>query len=260
MKAKAFREHCAQVAPWVDWQKTVDQFMFGDPETEVRGIAVTWLATDAVLKRAAEAGLNFVISHEGAFYPAFAGSRSEDLHHRRKRELLAELGLTLMRCHDTWDRMPRFGIPDAWADFLGFPSEPRPGASFYKICRVDGLRVGEVARQVLQRTRPLGQTAVGVMGDAAKGVSRLAVGTGAITRLPEMHELGADILLATDDGTHTTYCGLWSMDLGVPVLTVSHATAELPGMMRMADYIGREFPGTRVEYLPCGFPTPWMIE
>ena len=55
------------IASWVNWEDTKDHFLFGNPETEVRGIAVTWLATDAVLSRAAEMGLNFVIAHEGAF-------------------------------------------------------------------------------------------------------------------------------------------------------------------------------------------------
>lgn len=41
MKAKDFREHCKQVAHWVNWENTVDQFMGGDPDAEVRGIATT---------------------------------------------------------------------------------------------------------------------------------------------------------------------------------------------------------------------------
>jgi putative NIF3 family GTP cyclohydrolase 1 type 2 len=229
--------------------------MFGDPEGDVTGIAVTWLATNAVLCEAAASGLNFVISHEGAFYPHFVGSKSEDDHHKRKRALMRDRGITLMRCHDTWDRMPEFGIPDAWADFLGFPSEPRRLESFYKVCRVDGLTVYEVATKILEKTKVLGQSSVNVVGDMDKKVSRLAVGTGAITRLPDMYEMGADVILATDDGTHTTYCGLWALDLGIPVLTVSHATAELPGMMRLADYIRREFPGIEARYLSCGFPS-----
>ena len=153
-----------------------------------------------------------------------------------------------------------FGIPDAWADFLGFPSEPRKTESYYKICNVDGLSVSDVARKILKKTMPLGQSTVTVMGNMQKNVSRLAVGTGAITRLPEMYELGADIILATDDGIHTTSCGLWALDLDIPVLTVSHATAELPGMMKMVDYIGKEFPGTTIKYPPCGFPCTCIRE
>ena len=58
MKAKDFLDHCKQLAHWVNWEKTVDQFMDGDPDAEVRGIATTWLATNARLREAASLGLN----------------------------------------------------------------------------------------------------------------------------------------------------------------------------------------------------------
>ncbi|MBN1674000.1 MAG: Nif3-like dinuclear metal center hexameric protein [Kiritimatiellae bacterium] len=254
MKAKELREHCKRVATWVNWEKTCDQFMHGDPEAEVKGIAVTWLATNPVLKQAARQGLNVVVAHEGAFYPQFKGTESEERHHRQKRKLIDELGVTLMRCHDTWDRMPGIGIPDAWADFLGFDSEPRDTQSFYKICKVNGRTVEEVARRILEKTKPLGQRMVRIMGDTHKTISRLAIGTGAITNPALMHQLDADSILATDDGIQTTSCGLWAVDLDIPVLIVDHPTAELPGMMALATYIGEQFPGIPVSYLPCRFP------
>jgi putative NIF3 family GTP cyclohydrolase 1 type 2 len=256
MRAVEFLQHCQGVAHWVDWSKTVDQFMHGDPEATARGIATTWLATDACLREAARRELNFVIAHEGAFYPHYLGTESGERHHAQKRRLLDELGLTLLRCHDTWDRMPEVGIPDAWTDFLGFPAEPRPVESFYRICRVEGRTVEEVARAVLERVRPLGQQTVGVVGDRRARVQRLAVGTGAVTRLPAMHALGADIVLATDDGISTTSAGLWSLDLPVPMLVVNHATAEVPGMQAMVGYVRRHFPGVPVAYLDSGFPYP----
>ena len=256
MKANDFREHCKQVAHWVNWEKTVDQFMAGNPDAEVKGIVTTWLATNARLREASSLELNFVIAHEGAFYPSYQGTPSGDQHLAEKRRLIEELGLTLMRCHDTWDRIPEVGIPDAWASFLGFPTEPRPIESFYKICLVGEHPVAEVARLVLEKVRPLGQEVVGIIGDRDAKVHRLAVGTGAITRLPEMLALGADILLVTDDGISTTASGLWSLDLGIPMLVVNHATAELPGMMAMVGYIERHFPEVPVQYLPGEFPYP----
>jgi len=258
MKAKDFREHCKQVANWVNWDKTVDQFMAGNPDSEVRGIATTWLATNACLREAASLGLNFVIAHEGAFYPQYQNTPSGDRHHTEKRQLIEELDITLMRCHDTWDRMPQVGIPDAWANFLEFPTETRPIESFYKICLVGGHTVEDIARLVLKKVRPLGQEVVHIIGNREARVHRMAVGTGAITRLPEMFALGADILLVTDDGISTTASGLWSLDLEVPMLVVNHATAELPGMMAMVGYIEQHFPGVPVKYLPGEFPCSLM--
>ena len=254
MQAQDFLEHCRQAAPWVNWCKTVDTFMAGPADAEVAGIAVTWLATNAVLRRAAERGLNFVVSHEGAFYQTYAGSEPGKRHHEEKRRLIDELGLTLMRCHDTWDRMPDVGIVDTWAGFLGFETEPRAVESYYRICLVEGRTVEKVARHILEKVRPLGQHGIEMMGDADKKVHRMAIGTGAITRLDDMALLGCDIILATDDGIHTTNSGLWSLDLDIPVLVVSHATAELPGMQAMIGYLEEHFPGVPVEHLLCEFP------
>jgi len=203
-------------------------------------------------------GLNFVIAHEGAFYPQYQNTPSGDRHHAEKRQLIEELDITLMRCHDTWDRMPQVGIPDAWASFLGFSTETRPIESFYKICLVGDRTVEDIARLVLEKVRLLGQEVVHIIGNREARVHRMAVGTGAITRLPEMFSLGADILLVTDDGISTTAGGLWSLDLEVPMLVVNHATAELPGMMAMVGYIERHFPGVPVKYLPGEFPCPLM--
>ena len=132
--------------------------------------------------------------------------------------------------------MPDVGIPDAWTTFLGFPSEPRPVDSFYRLCHVGSCSLQDAAECVLDRVKSLGQHTVQMVGDADTPVSRMAVGTGAITRLPEMFELGPDLLLVTDDGISSTASGLWSLDLGVPMLIVNHATAELPGMMAMVGY------------------------
>src|ERR1700749_4966796 len=53
--------------PWNE--KTYrDTFKVGDPNTEVKGIATTFMATLDQIQRAQAAGTNFVISHEPTFW------------------------------------------------------------------------------------------------------------------------------------------------------------------------------------------------
>ena len=53
----------------IAWRaQTVDTFKAGSPQTEVKGIATTGMATFDLIKRAAAAGRNFVITHEPTFY------------------------------------------------------------------------------------------------------------------------------------------------------------------------------------------------
>jgi len=254
MKAKHILEHFRSVGFWVDWVGTCDRFLHGDPETEVTGIAVAWIPTNDAIRRAAELGCSLFITHEPAFYGGYAGWESADRLVREKKALLDAHGITVMRCHDTWDRMPEVGIPDAWASHLGFESEPRPVEAYYKTCLVNDLTVEQTAQHILSRVRDLGQDAVLVFGDKSKRVRRLAVGTGAITNLPHMYELNPDAILATDDGMNFWDGGLWAADLGMPLLIVNHATAEKPGMMAMASYLREVFAGAPVNYIDVGFP------
>src|SRR5580693_288534 len=51
--------------PW--FPKTVDNLLTGSPETPVKGIATTMMATLDVVERCAAKGLNMIVSHETPF-------------------------------------------------------------------------------------------------------------------------------------------------------------------------------------------------
>lgn len=254
MTAQEVLSHFQQVGQWVNWERTCDQILHGDPNAEVKRIAVAWIASNECLRKAADKGHSLFITHEPIFYHGYRGTSSRETLVAEKRNLLDELGMTVLRCHDTWDRMPEVGIPDAWASFLGFETEERPVESYYKISLLGDITVEETARRIAEKVRLLGQETVLIFGDRAKRVNRMAVGTGAITHLPSMHDLGADVILATDDGFNFWDGGLWARDLDVPLLMVNHSTAEKPGMQAMAEYLKKQFPGTSVEYLDVEFP------
>jgi len=254
MKASDVMSHFRDVGKWVNWDDTCDQFLHGDPELEVKGIAAAWIPTNDAICQAHEMGCNLFISHEPSFYEGYQGTATGDRLASQKRGLLDEFGITLMRCHDTWDRMPRFGIVDAWADLLGFNSEERPVESYYKLCLLGDMTAEKASQLILEKVRPLGQDTVLLLGDRNKQVSRMAIGTGAITHIPSMHDLDADIILATDDGINFCDAGLWAIDMDIPLLIVNHATAELPGIQAMARYLKGVFGDCPVEYIDVSYP------
>jgi len=259
VEANDIMRHFRRIGKWVDWRATCDQFLYGDPKAEVEGVATAWTVTRSVMHRAAAKGLNVIVSHEPMFLSITGrhGRAQSDLRegiNQKRRQLAGQLGLTVMRCHDTWDRMPEVGIPDAWAEFLGFQAEPRPVESFYKVCLVDSLTVAQVGRGVLEKIRRLGEDWVLYFGDPDRRVSRIAVGTGAITHLTDMVQLRVDMAIVTDDGVNTWDGGLMASELDVPLLIVNHATAEKPGMQAMAKYLDEVFPTVPVEYIDVEFP------
>jgi putative NIF3 family GTP cyclohydrolase 1 type 2 len=67
-----------------------------------------------------------------------------------------------------------------------------------------------------------------------------------------MFGMGADVIVVTDDGTRLWETGQWSIDSGIPLIIVNHATSEEPGMRTLAKYIQEKFPTTPVTQIPAG--------
>src|SRR6266478_10183802 len=109
--------------PWQ--QETVDTFKAGNPDTEVKGIAVTMMATLDVLQRAAAAGQNLIITHEPTFYnhldkPVELEQKENDPVLAAKRAFIQEHGLLIWRFHDHWHLRKPDGIEAGMAHALGW--------------------------------------------------------------------------------------------------------------------------------------------
>jgi putative NIF3 family GTP cyclohydrolase 1 type 2 len=252
MIANDLHDHLVKTATWVDWERGVDGFKIGDSQAAVSGIAVAWIAIDSALRRAHELGCSLFVTHEDPFY---ADQRPDPDRYPQTavaRRFLEETGLVVYRCHDAWDVWPGIGILDSWASALGLEGEPVATDRYYAVYEVGPTSAAELAETVLERVGGIGEEAIRLSGDPDAPVSRLAIGTGAITDPFKMLELGADVLLCTDDPLRTTAHLGWCADMGVPVLIVNHATAEEPGIANLAVYLREQFPDAPVEHLRQG--------
>jgi putative NIF3 family GTP cyclohydrolase 1 type 2 len=108
--------------PWQ--QETVDTFKAGSPDAQVKGIAVTMMATLDVLQRAAASGQNLIITHEPTFYNHLdkpdLEQKENDPVWAAKRAFIQEHNLVIWRFHDHWHRMNRDGIEAGMAQALGW--------------------------------------------------------------------------------------------------------------------------------------------
>jgi putative NIF3 family GTP cyclohydrolase 1 type 2 len=253
MKAQDILNYFMEIGDWVDWENTCDAFLHGDPDSDIRAIAVSWIPTHEAIRKAGKQGCNLFISHEPAFYSGKEDTGSAKRLAAEKRRLLDAFGITVLRCHDTWDRMPVHGIPDAWASFLGFQAEERPVESYYKTCHLDIDSVETVAHGILERIKPLGEDSVLIFGDKSRKVSRITVGTGAITNVQDMYDQNPDAILATDDGMNYWTDGLWAEDIDLPIIIVNHAISEIPGMRSLAAYLNSSFPEIQTTYIDIDY-------
>ena len=264
MKAIEIFNHLKQKGTWVNWNRTSDHFLFGDPETEVKNVAVGWMATIPNLKRALELGCNLFITHEPLYvgipnefgvYTAVGNMLELDDPWVLKGKWMEEQKIVVFRCHDVWDDFPEIGIHGAWAKWLGL-DDLVYSEKFYEVHRVgdgdNGLKLGDLAKKIVEKTKIIGQDVVQVIGDLDKKVSKIAIGTGAITNYRHMHMMGADVLLLTDDGTKLWESAQWSEDSEVPIIIVNHATAEEPGIRALAKYIQAQYPDLKINPIERG--------
>ncbi len=234
---------------WVDFNKTVDGFDSGSPETVVKGIAVGWTPYTWALKKAYELGCNIFVTHETPFYEHRI--ENEKIFYpyeaiQKKRTFIEKSKITIIRCHDVWDQYPDIGIPMAWGKFLNL-GEPIDGSGWLYVYDGKGSPAGEIARKIAARTAERGQPGVQFMGDQNRPVNRITLGCGAITPMDRyLKELKADIAICSDDGINCRKYGTLSVDTGFPIVVINHAVTEDYGMTLMAEHLKKVFPGVPV--------------
>jgi putative NIF3 family GTP cyclohydrolase 1 type 2 len=123
----------------VAWRtETVDTFKAGNPDTRVRGIAVTMMATLDVLERAARSGKNLVITHEPTFYNHLDTTNNLEKQNdpvlATKQAFIRKNQLVVWRFHDHWHARKPDGILLGMTHALGWQNfENRANEHLYKI-------------------------------------------------------------------------------------------------------------------------------
>lgn len=254
MKAKAVWEHFRRIGTWVNWGKTTDGFHFGSAETDVQGIAVGWKPYWDALRQAAELGCNVFLGHESIFREGADGDETGSATELEEGKLawLRESGMAVYRCHDVWDVMPGVGVRDSWARGLGFEGEPVAASDFYRVESVEGRTFGSVCEQIASHVKDVGQEAIQAVGDREARVSRLGLGTGAITRAEKMLALGADVCVICDDYFRYVRDGALLRDLNIPFVVVNHGAAEEWGMRGLFAHAREAFEGIPLHFLAQG--------
>ena len=259
MIARDLDAHFRAVGTWVSWEKTTDVFKAGDPDREVKRIAVAWKANWPAMKEAHARGAELFVSHESIAVEALNGDPDPEAKfalpaEQPKFHWLGESGLVGYRCHDFWDNYPEEGIRWNWQRMLQLGADVVGDAYPYLVTQTTPRTLEALARHVLEIVRPLGQNGVNVIGDPRQEVSRIATGTGVSTDALKMMELGADVGILTDDYYLHVRMGELARELGFTAIVVNHGVAEERGIEALAAYIARQFPAADVFHLPQRCP------
>lgn len=261
MNALEIREHFLSRAPWVDRENTVDTIKAGDPEREIRSIAVAWYPSIDNLRAAAELGCDMLMPHEPTFWEhaapeTFWRDKGPGI---AKSALLEETGMVILRNHDIWDQWPEIGIRDSWARGLGLTHKiDDDGTALRALYAIEPQPLRQFAQYVADKVKVLGEDSVQVMGDPDRIISRPSLGVGCIGPDTQMIEKGSDCLIVCFDG-----CCYWAgrerfIESGTTVITVEHGTSEMWGLESLAGYLRETFPELTIHYLDR-HPRTWTV-
>ena len=168
--------------PWRE--QTVDNIIAGSADTPVQGIATTMMATLEVMKRAAAAGKNMVITHEATFYSHQDNidQLKDDPVYRFKTEFIREHNMVSFHFHDHWHRRSPDGIALGMARELGWEKYADPDN--LRLFTIPQTPLARLAKDLQSRLKP---RTMRVLGDPQLSINRVNASWGYISQFQESH-------------------------------------------------------------------------
>ena len=233
---------------------TVDMFQAGNPDTLVRGIAVTMMPTLDVLQRAVAADCNFVIAHEPAFYnhreETAPLERDGDAVLRAKRAFIAQHGLVLWRFHDAPHRQTPDAITHGVAAALGWGAFQ--SAKDERLFVVPEISLNDLALELRDK---LNAQTVRVVGDGTRRVSQIALAVGAPgfeahRRLLSSHAVEVMVIGEAWEWETIAYAAdAASAGFNKSLIVVGHIPSEQDGMKACARWFETLLPNVPITFV-----------
>jgi putative NIF3 family GTP cyclohydrolase 1 type 2 len=242
----------------IPWRaQTVDNIVFGKPDTRVRGIATTMMATMEVIQRAAAAGRNLVVTHEPTFYSHQDTTEpfAQDAAYQFKTALMNQHEMVVFRFHDHWHAMRPDGIAFGMARELGW--EKNRVADSQREFTFDGVPLARLADQIRDR---LGARTVRVVGDPALRVNRAAASWGYYTFNPTnlviaRPDIDVFIVGETREWETVEYAqDLIAAGKTKALIVIGHVASEQAGMKYCADWLKGFVSEVPVEFMAASEP------
>ncbi len=230
----------------------------GDPNAEVRGILVCFMATVDALQKARREGCNLVVCHEDPFLPyeglfGFPQTALTWSANRLRLKEATEGGLTVLRLHSGLDQ---WLVYDSFLDLLGLPAR-KPGEGFETVYDAAPATVGDW----IERTKEaVDIECVRFIGDPGRVVSKIGVpwgGLGLFVNVSFIEKVianGAELLIG---GESDDYALRYMTDAGVAFIEAGHSPTENPGLQKFSEVLQAAFPDLKVAFHRSPQPFSW---
>jgi putative NIF3 family GTP cyclohydrolase 1 type 2 len=243
--------------PWTE--PTVDTVKAGDPDTPVKGIAVTMMATLDVLQRAAASGHNLVITHEPTFFdhldPTDGLVRENDPVTAAKLKFIKDHAMVVWRFHDYSHRKRPDLIQTGVLRALGWSAFQDKDMPW--LIRMPETTLEAMAADIRKR---LGPHALRVVGDPSLKVTTVALIPGAAGFQMHRKALQLEEVRVLVIGEAREWETVEYVDDAVAagqkkaLILIGHIPSEQPGMEDATRWIKTFVTEVPVEFVPAKDP------
>ena len=236
-----------------DWQtETVDVFKAGNPQSNLRGIAVCMFADVPTLQKAVELGCNFIITHEPVFYNHLDETENllDNAVFKEKMDYIQKHKLVVFRYHDHIHATKPDGIYQGMIDQLNLESYALDGSLIhYKLPQQSVAEYGESLKKAL------GLETIRVIGNPEMKFTNMALMVGAPGGQRHISMLNRDdveVLVAGEASEWETY--LYANDavnLGKnkAVIFLGHIKSEEAGMKYCTKWLKSFVSGVPIHFI-----------
>jgi putative NIF3 family GTP cyclohydrolase 1 type 2 len=237
-------------------EQTVDKLEYGNSNTTVTGVAVTFLATQEIIEKAEHLGANLLITHEGIFFSHWDKREmlKEDPVYEKKHEVIQKSEMAIFRFHDYIHKYKPDGITNGLIKALGWQDYEvvtQPAAS---VLEIPEMTIHEAIEHV---KRCLGIEYIRYVGNLDMSCKRIGVlvgyrGSGEQV-IPLFEKENLDLVIygegmeweAPEYVRDAAYQGRQKS-----LIVLGHAESEAIAMKYFADWLQEKFPSVPVHFVP----------
>jgi len=242
----------------IPWRaETVDNIVAGDPDTPVKGIATTMMATLDVIQRSEAAGRNLVITHEPTFYlhQDTVDVVAQDPTYLFKADFIRRNNIVCFHFHDHWHAHHPDGIATGMARELGW--EKNQDAQNPRRFTFPGTPLARFAKEIESRLKV---RTMRVVGDPELKVNRVAASWGYVSNVPGIPLLGqpdVDVLVVGE--TREWELVEYAQDAVAAgkkkaLILLGHVVSEQAGMKYCAEWLKTFIGEVPIEFIPAAEP------
>jgi putative NIF3 family GTP cyclohydrolase 1 type 2 len=245
--------------PWRE--QTVDRIIAGSPDTPVRGIATTMMATLDVVQRSAAAGKNMVITHEPTFYSHqdTVDELKNDPTYQYKLDFMQKNNMVVFHFHDHWHGHHPDGIATGMARELGWEKNADPENP--RLFSFPPKPLTHFAKDIKSR---LHIRTMRVVGDPHLPITRAIASWGYASQFPGIPLLARpdiDVLIVgeTREWEVVEYAqDMISSGKKKALIVLGHVVSEQAGMKYCAEWLKGFIAEVPIEFVPAPEPF-WTV-